>query len=253
MSILEIRIAPDPILRKKARPVKRVDDVIRKLARDMIETMQEASGVGLAANQVGVLKRVVTIQLPEEEPRVFVNPEITKRVGEREVQEGCLSVPGYYGLINRSVSIRARALDEWGAKFRLSAEELLAQAVEHELDHLNGILFLDHLESHERLWKAGEEPAAPHSHDVDLTIHADHSDPNDGESASVEVLTARATLSTVTADTSMTDLAYDLTAGQLSRELPRLGRRKTAERDRKVQGKPHDPPPIFRAKRTGDR
>ena len=169
------------------------------------------------------------------------------------MREGCLSVPGYYGLINRSVSIRARALDEWGAKFRLSAEELLAQAVEHEIDHLNGILFLDHLESHERLWKAGEEPAAPHSHDVDLTIHADHSDSNDGESASTEVLTARTTLSTVTTDTSMTDLAYDLTAGHPSRELPGLGRRITAERDRKVRGKPHDPPPIFRAKRTRDR
>ena len=236
MSILEIRIAPDPFLRKKARPVKRVDDAIRKLARDMIETMQEARGVGLAANQVGVLKRVVTIQLPEEEPRIFVNPEITRRVGEREIQEGCLSVPGYFGLINRSISIRARALDEWGAKFRLSAEELLAQAIEHEVDHLNGVLFLDHLESHEKLWKAGEEPTAPHSHDVDLTIHADHSDSDDGEPASTEILAAKATLSTVTADTPMADLAYDLAVDSPSRELPAAGGNNAADQDRIQSG-----------------
>ena len=232
MSLLEIRIAPDPILRKKARPVKRVDDAIRKLARNMIETLQDANGVGLAANQVGVLKRVVTIQLPEEEPRVFVNPLITKRVGEREIKEGCLSVPGYFGLINRSVTIRARALDEWGAKFRLSAEELLAQAIEHEIDHLNGILFLDHLESHEKLWKAGEEPAAPHLHDVDLTIHADHSDSDDGNVANTEVLAAKATLSTVTVDTPMADLAYDLTAAAPRQESLAPHDRIPAEWDR---------------------
>ncbi len=253
MSILEIRIAPDPILRKKARPVKRVDDAIRKLARDMVETMQEAHGVGLAANQVGVLKRVVTIQLPEEEPRIFVNPEITRRTGEREIQEGCLSVPGYYGLINRSVSIKARALDEWGSKFRLSAEELLAQAIEHEVDHLNGILFLDHLESHEKLWKAGEEPAEPHSHDVELEIHADHSDANDGEPSSAEVLTARATLSTVTTDTPMSDLAYDLTAGLPDREAPSPDGNNPAGRDRREQVDSNGHPSQFQAERTGER
>ena len=253
MSILEIRIAPDPILRKKARPVKRVDDAIRKLARDMIETMQEAQGVGLAANQVGVLKRVVTIQLPEEEPRIFVNPEITKRTGEREIQEGCLSVPGYFGLINRSVSIKARALDEWGSKFRLSAEELLAQAIEHEVDHLNGILFLDHLESHEKLWKAGEEPAEPHSHDVDLEIHADHSDSNDGEPADTEILTARATLSTVTADTPMSDLAYDLAAGPARREEPRTDGVDGAGQPRPGRVNSDGHPSEFHAKRAGER
>ncbi len=253
MSILEIRIAPDPILRKKARPVKRVDDAIRKLARDMVETMQEAHGVGLAANQVGVLKRVVTIQLPEEEPRVFVNPEITRRTGEREIQEGCLSVPGYYGLINRSVSIKARALDEWGSKFRLSAEELLAQAIEHEVDHLNGILFLDHLESHEKLWKAGEEPAEPHSHDVDLEIHADHSDSNDGEPSSSEVLTARATLSTVTVDTPMSDLAYDLTAGNPDREAPSPDGTDPAGQDPRERVDSNGHPSKFHAERTGER
>ena len=253
MPILEIRIAPDPILRKKARPVKRVDDAIRKLARDMIETMQGAHGVGLAANQVGVLKRVVTIQMPEEEPRIFVNPEITKRMGEREIQEGCLSVPGYYGLINRSVSIKARALDEWGSKFRLSAEELLAQAIEHEVDHLNGILFLDHLESHEKLWKAGEEPAKPHSHDVDLEIHADHSDANDDEPSSSEILTARATLSTVTADTSMSDLAYDLTASRPDREPSSTDGTAPTGQDRPEQVDSNGHHSKFHAERTGER
>ena len=253
MSILEIRIAPDPILRKKARTVKRVDDAVRKLVRDMIETLQEAHGVGLAANQVGVLKRVVTIQLPEEEPRIFVNPEITRRTGEREIQEGCLSVPGYTGLITRSVSIKARALDEWGSKFRLSAEELLAQAIEHEVDHLNGILFLDHLESHEKLWKAGEEPAEPHSHDVDLEIHADHSDSDDGEPADPEILTARATLSTVTADTSMSDLAYDLAAGSPHREASHPDGTKPAGQDRPGQFDSDGHPSKFHAKRAGER
>ena len=253
MPILEIRIAPDPILRKKARPVKRVDDAIRKLARDMIETMQEAHGVGLAANQVGVLKRVVTIQMPEEEPRILVNPEITRRMGEREIQEGCLSVPGYYGLINRSVSIKARALDEWGSKFRLSAEELLAQAIEHEVDHLNGILFLDHLESHEKLWKVGEEPAEPHSHDVDLEIHADHSDENDDEPSSSEILTARATLSTVTADTSMSDLAYDLTASRPDREAPSTDGTAPTGQDHPVQVDSNGHHSKFHAERTGER
>ena len=253
MSILEIRIAPDPILRKKARPVRKVDDAVRKLARDMIETMQEAHGVGLAANQVGVLKRVVTIQLPEEEPRIFVNPEITRRTGERELQEGCLSVPGYYGLITRSVSIRARALDEWGSKFRLSAEELLAQAIEHEVDHLNGILFLDHLESHEKLWKAGEEPAEPHSHDVDLEIHADHSDSNDGESSNTEILTAKATLSTVTADTSLSDLAYDLTAGPQRAESPVRDGTDATRQHRPEHGDSHASQSKFHAERTVER
>ncbi len=231
MPLLEIRIAPDPILRKKARAIRRVDDAVRKLACDMIETMQDAQGVGLAANQVGVLKRLVTIQIPEEDPRVLINPEVTRREGCREVQEGCLSVPGYTGLINRSVRIRARALDEWGGKFRFSAEELLAQAIEHEIDHLNGILFLDHLESHEKLWRNDNPPPmGPHLHDVDIEVHADHSDGDDAGSAGggaagekadggaegdddggdTEILAVRARLSAVTSDAGMRDLAYDL-------------------------------------------
>ena len=124
MAILRIRIFPDPILRKKARKIQRVDEPIKKLARDMIETMENANGIGLAGPQVGQLKRIITIQVPEEEAFAMINPEITRREGQHEVLEGCLSVPGYQGLVTRSVSIKARALDEAGSKIKLDAEEL---------------------------------------------------------------------------------------------------------------------------------
>src|SRR3990172_9087165 len=102
MTVLNIRLVPDPMLRRKARPVKVIDDSIRKLARDMIETMQAAPGVGLAANQVGVLKRVIVLQMPDKDPQVMVNPQVVLREGERQIDEGCLSVPGYMGLVTRS-------------------------------------------------------------------------------------------------------------------------------------------------------
>jgi peptide deformylase len=131
----------------------------------MLETMRNAQGVGLAANQVGQLWRVVVIEIPPDEEegveaQLFrlVNPQIVRRVGTREVEEGCLSVPGYRGLIQRSVRVTAKALDPQGRELRIKATDLLAQALEHEIDHLNGILYLDHLESHEKLWKL--EPAA---------------------------------------------------------------------------------------------
>jgi peptide deformylase len=118
----------------------------------MIETVAYASGVGLAANQVGVLRRVIVIQLPEEEEaRVYVNPEIVHREGEREVDEGCLSVPGYMATITRAVWVKARALDRASKPVRLRAEGLLAQVLEHEIDHLNGILYMDHLKAHQQL------------------------------------------------------------------------------------------------------
>jgi peptide deformylase len=164
VTVLDIRLVPDPVLRRKARPVKVIDDSVRKLARDMIETMQAAPGVGLAANQVGVLLRVATIQMPGEEPFVMINPVITHREGTRTVEEGCLSVPGYVGTVERSVLVRARYLDENSSRQRVAAQELLAQAIEHEVDHLNGILYLDHLKSHEDLRRAGVDEAA-HDHD----------------------------------------------------------------------------------------
>ena len=145
---------PDPILRLRAKKVSSINTSIQRLIDDMIETMHDAYGVGLAANQVGVLQRVIVIQLPEDpEPRVFINPEIVRSSGEREVEEGCLSIPGYRGLVRRSVSVRAKGLDRTGKTVRINADELLAQALEHEIDHLNGGLYVDHLVARDQLWK----------------------------------------------------------------------------------------------------
>lgn len=171
MTILPIRTVPDPILRRKARKIREVDDAVRELARNMVATMRDAHGVGLAAPQVGELKRLIVLQLPEEEgPRILVNPEITRRDGEREVEEGCLSVPGFVGVIMRSERVKARAVDEWGAKLRLTAEQLFAQALEHEVDHLDGILYLDHLKSHEDLHEIGADSEEEHQHDFEVEV-----------------------------------------------------------------------------------
>ena len=214
MTIREIRKFPDPILRRKCRVVRRIDDDVRKLATDMVETLIDADGVGLAANQVGVLKRVIAIHLPEEDPYWLVNPEIVKQQGQREIDEGCLSLPGYVGLVTRSVSITARALDQDGSKWRVSAEELLAQALEHEIDHLNGIMFMDHLLEHERLREVGEEPddGETHLHDVDYNIeaHVADGDHHHDRDEPPELLVAKAKLSEVTLGHSMSELAYDL-------------------------------------------
>lgn len=141
----------DLVLRQKARRVPAIDGSIRRLIDDMVETMQEVGGVGLAAPQVGVSLRVVVIQLPDEEPVVLINPEMVRRSGEREVVEGCLSIPGYAGNIKRSSSVTVKGLDRQGKPVRIKATGLMAQALEHELDHLSGILFIDHLESPEKL------------------------------------------------------------------------------------------------------
>ena len=157
MSVLPMRIVPDSVLRAKAKRISNITPSLQRLIDDMIETMQDADGVGLAANQVGVLQRVIVIQLPEdEEPRVFINPEIVRTEGEREVVEGCLSIPGYRGLVNRAVKVRAKGLDRNGKSVRVNAEELLAQALQHEVDHLNGTLYIDHVVDKDKLWK--EEP-----------------------------------------------------------------------------------------------
>ena len=154
MAILEMRFLPDPILRKQAKKVAKVTPQLKKLVENMVETMREQRGVGLAANQVGSLQKVAVIETPEmEEPMVLINPEIMKSEGEREVEEGCLSVPGYRGLVTRSEKVRVKATGLDGKIYRVNADELLAQALEHEIDHLNGILYIDHLVSHESLYK----------------------------------------------------------------------------------------------------
>ena len=160
MALLNLRTLPDPVLRQKARRVSKIDDSIQKLIDDMIDTMHDANGVGIAANQVGVLQRIVIIEIPDEEQlHVLINPEITRREGERVVEEGCLSIPGYRGELTRSLKVRVRATDRDGKPVRIKAEGLLAQALEHEADHINGTLYIDHLESADKLWKLEPQEA----------------------------------------------------------------------------------------------
>ena len=153
MAIRTIRHLPDPVLRQKAKRISAIDSSIQRLIDDMVETMQQANGVGLAAPQVGVSLRVVVVQLPGEEPITIINPKMVKRIGEREVTEGCLSIPGYTGEIKRSVSVTVKGQNRQGKAIRLEATDLMAEALEHELDHLNGILYIDHLESQDKLYK----------------------------------------------------------------------------------------------------
>lgn len=157
MTIREVRHLPDTVLRGKAKRVTIIDKSILRLIDDMIATMQQANGVGLAAPQIGVPLRVVVLELPEEEPLAIINPEVVKRSGEREVVEGCLSAPGYQGMIKRSTSITVKGLNRKGEKIRIKATDLMAQALEHELDHLNGVLYIDHLESEDMLYKIEPE------------------------------------------------------------------------------------------------
>ena len=147
MTIRPIRYLGDPALRLPSRRVRVVDESVRRLIGDMIESMEMAQGVGLAAPQIGVGLRVVVIGLPGEHPFALVNPEVVARSGERRAEgEGCLSVPGYRGTPTRSVRVVVRALDERGDAVELRAEnDLLAQALEHEVDHINGILYVDRL------------------------------------------------------------------------------------------------------------
>ncbi len=158
MAVRPIVCAPDPILNRKTVRLKTIDNSIHKLLEDMVETMMAASGVGLAANQIGVPLRVAVIQLPEDEKAtVLINPEVVRREGVREVEEGCLSIPGYRGLVRRSVKVQVKALDASGKPIRIKAEnDLLAEALEHETDHLNGILYITHLANKDSLWKVSE-------------------------------------------------------------------------------------------------
>jgi peptide deformylase len=147
MAKLEILEYPDPRLRTLAAPVEQVDDALRALIDDMFETMYDAPGIGLAASQVDVHKRFLVLDVSEEkdQPLVLINPEILERQGEQVCQEGCLSVPGVYAEVSRAESIRVRALDRDGKSFELQADGLLAVCIQHEMDHLDGKLFVDHL------------------------------------------------------------------------------------------------------------
>lgn len=152
MALRQILHFPDPRLRKKAKAVAEVTDDIRQLADDMLETMYEAPGIGLAATQINVQKRLVVIDISQDrtEPYIFINPEIMSKEGERGHEEGCLSVPDSYEVVTRADTVRVKALDRDGNPFELDADELLATCIQHEIDHLDGKLFVDYLSNLKR-------------------------------------------------------------------------------------------------------
>lgn len=147
MATLEILQYPDERLRRRAAPVEHVDERVRRLVDDMLETMYAAPGIGLAATQVGIEERVAVIDVSEHKdaPLVLVNPEIVAREGTTESEEGCLSIPDVYEKVRRAERVTVRALDRDGAPYELTAEGLLAVCVQHEIDHLDGRLFIDRL------------------------------------------------------------------------------------------------------------
>ncbi|SRR5690606_6132712 len=174
MAKLPILEYPDPRLRIRAERVTVVDDDVRRLVEDMFETMYSAPGIGLAATQVDVHKRIIVIDVSEsrDQPYCFINPEILSAEGRGTYEEGCLSVPGVYEIVERAERIKVRALDKNGEPFELEADGLLAQCIQHEMDHLEGKLFVDYLSSLKRerlkkryLKKARREavPAGAHS------------------------------------------------------------------------------------------
>jgi len=159
VTVLPICSLPDKVLRQKAKKVSGIDAGVRRLIGNMIETMRSASGVGLAAPQVGKSLRIIVVQLPDEEPQVIINPEIVRRSGEQQVTEGCLSVPGYYGEITRSAEVTVKGRDRRWRPVRIKADGLLAEALEHEIDHLDGVLYIDRVKEEDKLYKIVSEEA----------------------------------------------------------------------------------------------
>jgi peptide deformylase len=170
MAVKPIRYITDPVLRRKTKRVLKIDKTVLQLVEDMMDTLEKCDGAGLAAPQIGVSLRVAVLWLPDEQPFAIINPEVVKRIGQREVEEGCLSLPGYQGRVKRSVSVTVKCLDIEGKPLRIRAKELLSQALEHEIDHLNGVLFTDLLESPDKLYKI--EPKSPEKDGVEQTKEA---------------------------------------------------------------------------------
>ncbi len=165
MALRKILYASDPRLRQKAKKVKRFGPELKKLADDMLQTMREASGVGLAGPQIGVMQRIFVAEIPPEDddprsgkPFVIINPEITKRSTEMEEgQEGCLSIPGWVGLVDRAQAIEIRARTIHGKPIKMRVDGFLARVFQHENDHLDGVLFIDHITDREKLWRIEPE------------------------------------------------------------------------------------------------
>jgi len=152
MPTLDILTFPDPRLRHHAHAVEQVDNQVRRIVDDMFETMYAAPGIGLAAIQVDIPKRIVVIDISEDKnsPVCLINPEILERSGEEQMDEGCLSVPGFYETVTRAERVRVRALDRDGRPFELDTDGLLAVCIQHEIDHLDGRLFVDHISALKR-------------------------------------------------------------------------------------------------------
>ncbi|NLT73251.1 MAG: peptide deformylase [Chloroflexi bacterium] len=168
MTVRTIITAENSLLRERSKKVTRFTPAVRQLVADMFETLEAAGGVGLAAPQIGVLQRVFIVSIPADydedgneispqEDYVLVNPEIIRREGEEEMVEGCLSVPGYRGLVRRATSVVIKGQDEDGRAVRYSGDALLAQAFQHEYDHLDGVLYLDRLEDRDKIWVIEDE------------------------------------------------------------------------------------------------
>jgi peptide deformylase len=167
VSVLSIHLLGSAVLRQPATEVAAVDDGVRAFIADLFETMHAWKGVGLAANQVGVAKRIAVVQTGEDQRHVLVNPVIVEREGKDKDEEGCLSIPDLYGDIERSARVVVEALDEQGVKRRIEGTELLARAIQHEIDHLDGILFLDRVGPIKRRfllrqWEKSREGATGH-------------------------------------------------------------------------------------------
>jgi len=158
MVIRQILTAEEPILRERARRVTHFDASLHRLLDDMLETMRDAPGIGLAANQIGVPLQVAIIEL-EETITELINPQIVRASGEVIDWEGCLSVPGFVAEVSRHAKVTVKARDRHGKEFRVKGEELFARALQHEIDHLNGILYIDYLESLEELVRVSERPS----------------------------------------------------------------------------------------------
>ncbi len=158
MGVLTIYKYPDAqVLRQKAKKVSLVDYSVQRLIDNMIDTMRQANGVGLAAPQVGISLRVIVVQMPDEEPVTLINPEVISYSGEQEVTEGCLSIPGYYGEIRRPAEVTVKGKDRRGKEKRIEAFGLMAESLDHEIDHLNGILYIDYIDNPEKLHKIQAE------------------------------------------------------------------------------------------------
>jgi peptide deformylase len=182
MAVRKIAFVGEPVLRQKAQKVRHVDKSIEKLVDDMAQTMREANGLGLAANQVGVLQRVVVIELPydEEDPQSgklygLINPEIVQASEELvSIEEGCLSIPYYYGAVTRPDAVVVRARDRKWRELKIKATGMLARALQHEIDHLNGVLFIDRMESMDKLRYVPAKSEAEHEVEAFKEAEARH-------------------------------------------------------------------------------